>query len=253
MPKIALITGNVDYQEFEKCILLLNNILDSDSAYHIFFSKKFIAIKSNNHQVYSLDEFSPSYYELIFYFNFTNFNLIRGSHCPVILIKSNKDNKKTLDFMKNIPNIDMIIMFCGDNIIDYFTYLPDDFVKLYTPLPENNLIPNCESNTYKILVDINSNFSTNPLYKIIPILNKCLGTVIDIKSAIYIKPIINNHISTILEYDINNYHLIIGNKDVIIKAIIYNIPCIILGDNGYGGKLTQSNLKQLYYAHFNGR
>ncbi len=60
MSKIALITGDVDYQEFRECIFLLDKIFDSDYICHIFRRKKVIEIKSMKHQVYSMDEFSPS-------------------------------------------------------------------------------------------------------------------------------------------------------------------------------------------------
>lgn len=131
-------------------------------------------------------------------------------------------------------------------------------VKVNHPISPPDNITQQNNLQQKVLVALDSSFSNYHVFlKILPTINlltKLEFTIINIPTSL--SNLINLHVKIDSSINDNTFYqtdFIIGNACYIHKAIVYQKPCIIVGDRGYGGILDVENFDIQYQHNFQGR
>lgn len=113
----------------------------------------------------------------------------------------------------------------------------------------------------QLLIDIRKyNLQFPIIYQLIPFCNLLVKSKITI---LYeekpLLPLLNNNIIMLdrskisVEDMVIQSDMVIGNGDTVLKSVMFGKPCIVVGEQGYGGIITLQNLKIFYQNHFQGR
>ena len=116
-----------------------------------------------------------------------------------------------------------------------------------------------ENNKYDIYVNTGEFlYADSALFKILRTLNRLTQYTIDICSKnTNLRNILNSNITisdstNSIEQHVKESRMIIGSGYAILYAIKYNKPFIIIGERGYGGIPTETNILQYYQEFFQG-
>lgn len=104
-----------------------------------------------------------------------------------------------------------------------------------------------------VLIDLNN---INYLLSILPSLNELTNIYFTILADSKYKELINQNIQIKPKNKIailSDYDIVIANQMTAASAIMEGIKCIVIGDKGYGGIITENNIEDLYNIYFNGR
>ncbi len=112
-----------------------------------------------------------------------------------------------------------------------------------------------------ILIDVSKfNMQYSKMYWIIPLCNVLIRTKISILyEETPLLPLFNTNVKLIDKKGINvdniikKHDIIIANGDTIYNAISANKACIVVGEQGYGGLVSASNMQLLSTNNFQGR
>lgn len=195
----------------------------------------------------------------IVYYNCSNFNSkIRLPIIWIIDINSEKDlyrglskaNQFDLGFLLPNGNKRLEEILTNNFSLKKLPLFP---IKIY----EKELSKSRSNNKCKnILVDLNINaLNQTTIINMIIVLNEIPNvriTFLDKKWPIFY---LNGETSLINknELDLTLFDLIISHKNTAIIATLSQIPCIVVGEYGYGGLINSINIKNLFSISFNGR
>lgn len=104
-----------------------------------------------------------------------------------------------------------------------------------------------------VLIDLNN---INYLLSILPSLNELTNIYFTILADSKYKELINQNIQIKPKNKIgrlSDYDIVIANQMTAVSAIMEGIKCIVIGDKGYGGIITENNIEDQYNIYFNGR
>lgn len=115
------------------------------------------------------------------------------------------------------------------------------------------------NNKYDIYVNTGEFlYADSALFKILRTLNRLTQYTIDICSKnTNLRNILNSNItisdsSSSIEQHVIQSKMVIGSGYAILYAIKHNKPFIVIGERGYGGVPTETNILQYYYEFFQG-
>ncbi len=113
----------------------------------------------------------------------------------------------------------------------------------------------------QLLIDIRKYNLQHPLiYKLIPLCNlmvKLKVTILYEEKPLL--PLLNNNIKMLdrnkvsVEDMIVQSDIVVANGDTVLKSVLLGKPCVVVGEQGYGGVITPQNLKIFYQNDFQGR
>ncbi len=113
----------------------------------------------------------------------------------------------------------------------------------------------------QLLIDIRKyNLQFPIIYQLIPLCNLLAKSKITI---LYeekpLLPVLNSNITVLdrntvsVEDMIAQSDMVIANGDTVLKSVMLGKPCVVVGEQGYGGIITPQNFKIFYQNHFQGR
>lgn len=213
----------------------------------------------NNFQLKSTVDFIESNFIAIVYYNCSNFShKIRLPFIWIIDINNEKDlyrglskaNQIDLGFFLPNGNNRLEEILINNFSLKKLLLFP---IKIYEKEPLKSRSNNKCKN---ILIDLNVNaLNQTTIINMIIVLNEIPNvriTVFDKNWPIFYlngeTNIINRN-----ELDFNLFDLIISHKNTAILATLNQIPCIVVGEYGYGGLINSINIKSLFSNSFNGR
>ena len=116
-----------------------------------------------------------------------------------------------------------------------------------------------ENNKYDIYVNTGEFlYADSALFKILRTLNRLTQYKIDICSKnTNLRNILNSNITlsdstNSIEQHVKESRMVIGSGYAILYAIKHNKPFVVIGERGYGGIPTETNILQYYYEFFQG-
>ena len=127
---------------------------------------------------------------------------------------------------------------------------------------QNAMTDETETKKLKILVDIKTIYTNgySLIYRLAPLLNALAGSKI---AVLYdekpLLPLFNKNVSLVrrketdIEKLLSESDLIIGSGESIYKGIALKKPCIVVGEQGYGGVITPQNFDWQLKTNFQGR
>lgn len=161
--------------------------------------------------------------------------------------------------------------YTDETLVDYTFWIKDlDINILYPYLQTSTKIEvpfdfhqiegtSNENNKYDIYVNTGEFlYADSALFKILRTLNRLTQYKIDICSKnINLRNILNSNITisdstNYIEQHVKESRMIIGSGYAILYAIKYNKPFIVIGERGYGGIPTETNILQYYQEFFQG-
>lgn len=187
-------------------------------------------------------------------------SVVKQSNIPIVYILSSKEIETEYP---NIMLVNKILIFGNTENVPLKMFRKDIAEKVHL-LPPYNKETNNNKNKKgitKILID-NTPFNMyySPSYWLAPLCN----VLTNIEVTILYKetpmlPLFNTNVvlkdktkinitDTVLKND-----LVIGSADIISQAIIAKKPCIVVGEQGYGGLITAQNMPMQCKCNFQGR
>jgi hypothetical protein len=204
---------------------------------------------------------------------FTNKNLLE-SNCYDLIIAI---NRKALELSKQRKNTDTPTLyiifnsnihkeFISDSSLfneliivnnqknDYSNFFSQNITTItnYPIIKNDSLKTNCTNN---ILIHTNNTTILN--------ITKTINNLYDYNIAVYSndspidQDIFNSHITVIKKSDVDNYikksRLLIGSGEIVMKSIQLGIESFVIGEYGFGGKVTETNIDKHISNFFSGR
>ena len=216
----------------------------------------------------NIDVFDPNDTQLIdivMTYTQKGLNQIKGltqqANAPIIHLVNTENLEE--EYPDNITPINKIILAGSTNIevlqseIATPIFLPPVAPKIKCTDTEET-----ENKKQRILVDIKTTRTNgySLLYRLAPLFNTMINSeitvLVDKKPLL---PLFNKNVSLILRKEadveklLSESDLIIGSGDSIYKGIALEKPCIVVGEQGYGGIVTPQNFDLQHKANFQGR
>lgn len=259
MIKTILISNHSLIEETKQCKLVLKMLSSMGYQSDLCLIKYKHPLDFESYDVISFDCIDTLFYDIIFLFNYNNFNKFKQTNKPIIWIDNLEDQKRLMNGIRHHKLVDVIFFVDNGMHKDLLNFLPQSFFKTIILLPSTNDFHSIKSKnkSKKILVDINAdNHSNIQLYSIISALNQLSWLSIDIRTNHSFKSIVNSNIhiiNKIVNNELIEYSLVIANKMTAATAVLSGVKCIVIGEKGYGGIVNKENIEQLYNSNFNGR
>ncbi len=190
----------------------------------------------------------------------------RQKRVPIIYVT---DGNEMITAYPDITSIAKIVVVEDINAVP-MKMLRKDLIHVIPILPPLHFSSETQSTSKKkaseekkrLLIDI-SRFNlkyTSVVYQLIPLCNILINIDITILyDETPLLPFFNTNITVLnknmvlIEEIIAKSDMVIGNGDAIIRSVVAGKPCVVIGEQGYGGIVTSQNLKIYYQNNFQGR
>ena len=248
---LAEINNQIDYSQF-------NSVIDSfkKTSYHVELSLT-TNYKTDFNYIHYKD-IDVSIYDIIICFKVRNLT-VKHKDIPVILITDIDSEIKSFSILKHMNKFDYVFLINDGLQYPILKFYPKQLFQKICLFAMNKSVNSkpIKNDKFKIFIDINvSDIRMSPIFDVISVVNQYYHIDVDVKSKQVIKSFFNQKVKLIVEdsdVDFNDYDLVIANKHSAYNAILNQIPCIVVGENGYAGVIDENNLKSLFNINFNGR